>query len=331
MTNVTNITKHGPLAKAFSNVAFKNIGEGITGGFSTINYKNQKWALRHQGQTYLITRPDDGTPATYLDVIIVGASDKLSKTWYKGAYQEGNSGAPDCASLDGITPDPGVPEPQSKLCVKCPHNEWGSGPGRGKACQDQKRMAVLLMPALTAKLLGSPLKDSVFLKVPPGSLKTLKLYADQLEHEGLLACAVITRLSFDPKQLFTIRFDLVQVLSDEDAPLVLPLLDAPITKRIIGEQPVIREVKMEPVERIETGLKAAFASPGASGGGHPEKHWPQQAQPKPQVQAVQPNNGGKPAIKPAAAAIPVEMTEAESTLDDEVAALLAKRVENMLK
>lgn len=332
------------VAPAFRHLTnMKTLGSGIVaGGFPVVNYRGKVWSLRTQGNNYPFVREDDGSPLTYLDVIIVGVSEFVSKIYYPpGEWDEDSSGAPVCASIKGDVPDPGVPEPQAKSCAMCPNNQWATQPNgrRGKACQDHKRLAVLLMPKVTAKMLGSPLTEPAYLKVPPGSLVPLKRYGDQLAHQGFPPAAVITRISFaPPPKLFEMKFDGKQVLSDKEAPLVLPLIDDPRTLRITGETPEIHEVApakaaVPKEEPIETGLVDAF-------GGQQEVIPPKAAAPGNGSPAEAPRRGrGRP---PKAAAQTIEheasapdpkapMFDEDSTdLDHEVADLLSRKVSDMM-
>jgi hypothetical protein len=114
---------------------------------------------------------------SYLDVVIVGDAPYTSKIYFPpGEFNEDSAGAPICAAVKGDKPDPGVSAPQSRTCATCTHNEWKTLPSgnRGKECQDHKRLAVLLMPKMTTKMMGSPLMEPVYLKVPPSRRPTKK-------------------------------------------------------------------------------------------------------------------------------------------------------------
>lgn len=281
------------VAKAFAHLdPSRSLGDGIIGGFSSINYRGKVWSLRHQGANYHFLREDDGTPLSYLDVIIVGMSPYISKVYYPpGEWSEDAAGPPVCSAVKGDVPDAGVPEPQARSCAVCKNNAWTTLPngGRGKFCQDHRRLAILLMPAVTAKMLGSPLTEPVFLKVPPGSLTSLKNYGDALTHQGIPFEAVVTRISFSPDKLFRMIFRGQQMLSDKEAPVVLPLLDDPRTKRLIGDQPIIQEIRDDgppPTETVETGLLGAF------GGGLTEVPPPN---PLPKVRTLQRLPSSEPA------------------------------------
>jgi hypothetical protein len=325
MSNITPINTK--VAEAFRHIdPNEGIGEGLSGGFSSINHRGKIWSLRHRGENHVITRLDDGTPASYIDVIVVAASDKTAKTLFNEWGGDDSGGPPICQSVNGDVPDPGVPKPQSASCHTCPHNEWGSqtsGNGRGKRCQDQRRLAILLMPKLTKQLLGAPLLDPIFLKVPPGSLSSLKAYNDMLKHEGVPFCSVITRISFDPKALFQMNFERVQDLSNEEAPWVLPLRDAPLTKRIIGLTPVIRELppaqEMRRIEKVDTGLAEAFRQAQTV-----------ESPTETQRQALA-ATANLPKTPPVEEAAPVEVAESDAALDQRMEVLMGQKIENMLR
>jgi hypothetical protein len=347
------ILKGKTVAAAFRHLPIKSMGEGIVaGGFPVINYRGKVWSLRYQGQSYAFVREDDGTQLSYIDVIVLGVSEYVSKVYYPpGEWDEDSAGPPVCAAVKGDRPDPGVPEPQSKLCGICPHNAWKTLPNskRGKECQDHKRLAVLIMPKTTEKMLGQPLLEPAYLKVPPGSLVPLKQFGDSLAHAGFPTASVVTRIGFstDPKKLFQMTFGVKQVLTDKEAPLVLPLVDDPQTKRITGDQPDIYEVDVPPVREAameETGILAAFNKPAAAapaetngtaeveqpvkrGRGRPRLH----PAPAAEAQAKAKVIDLKPVEKAVAVAVDVDDDDDVTELDDEVATLLSRKVGDMLK
>ena len=53
----------------------------------------------------------------HLDVVIVQAAPKISRTYYAGTYEEGANSAPTCWSADGDTPDASIDEPQAASCA----------------------------------------------------------------------------------------------------------------------------------------------------------------------------------------------------------------------
>jgi hypothetical protein len=339
------------VAKSFKHLdPSKGIAGGITAGFSSIRYKGKVLALQHGGKLYPFQRDDDGSPLTYLDLVILGTNDHISKVYF-GDWNEDNASGPICASVKGDVPDPGVSVPQAKACALCPNNEWTTKPGggRGKACQDHKRMAVLLMPSMTKKMLGTPLLEPVYLKIPPGSLKSLLKFSNELQHEGIPSAAVVTRISFSQDKLFEFNFKVVQALTDAEAPRVLPMMEDSQTLAILGDSsPGMRELpapeKKEP-ERIDTGLMEAFGELGGNGAAAPaqsaesakrSRGRPAGIPNKPKAAPVIEHEAAPPpaaaASEPAARVSDSEDgDESDTDLDDTVAKLMGDKVNKMMK
>lgn len=165
--------------------------KGVMGGFPVLSIKGKTFTIVSGDTRSVITKPDDpDEPASNIQVVILDANPELSKTYYESEYEEGSNAKPTCASDDGIKPLADVEEQQSKTCAACPHNAWGSGKnGRGKACQDARRLAVA--PA-------GQLNEPMLLRVPPASLRPLKDYGTMLAKRGVSFDAVITKLRFEP-------------------------------------------------------------------------------------------------------------------------------------
>ena len=221
----------------------QSLGQGVAASFPIIGIKGKVWSLRYQGETYYFTRDDDGTPLPYIDVVILGENPNVSKTYYPGTYQEDSNNAPTCAATNGDVPDPGVPIPQSQTCGTCKRNVWTvlENGRKGQECKDNKRVAVLLIPAMTAKILDAPLLEPCLLRVPGGSLRALKTYGDSLKHRGAHSAAVVTRISFDREQQFQMKFEVKQPLTNNEAPVIRPLLKDQQTQTVMGTQPAIYE------------------------------------------------------------------------------------------
>ena len=80
----------------------------------------------------------------FLDVVIVAAASKISRTFYGEAYNPDSPAPPSCWSADGEKPDASVKEPQHVNCAGCPQNIKGSGNGESRACRFSQRLAVVL-------------------------------------------------------------------------------------------------------------------------------------------------------------------------------------------
>ena len=226
--------------QAFGAAPQESLADGIGASYGIIGYKGKVLSLRYRGETKIFVRPDDGTPAGYIDVIILRSAKNKSKSYYP-EYQEGASDRPICASLDGIVPDEDVQQKQSNACAVCPRNVWKTTPdGRKKReCADFKRLAVLLMPAQTKAMFGTPLMEPVFLRVPAASLNDLANFGERMSNMGWHYSSYITRISFDPTAAYPkFVFEALKGLTDAEAPVVLPLRDDPNSLRITGEDKV---------------------------------------------------------------------------------------------
>ena len=262
--------KMGAPAKAFQslNAADDNLAEGIGQSYGIVGYKGKVWSLRYRGERHNIIRPDDGTPSAYIDVIILGQAKQKSKSYY-GAYDPDAAGErPICSSIDGVTPDTDVTEKQCDTCALCPRNEWKAGPNgkKGKECSDYKRLAVLILPTQTKPILGAPLMEPVFLRVPAGSLNSLAILGDTMAGQGFHFSTYITRISFDPNEAHPkMVFAPLQGLTDKEAPIVLQLRADPTCSRITTGDLVMKQVGTNtpptalPAAGAETGIAAAAA------------------------------------------------------------------------
>jgi hypothetical protein len=221
----------------------ESLADGIGSSYGIIGYKGKVWSLRLRGETYNFLRPDDGSPAAWLDVIILRQLPNKSKSYYpKDTYQDGAIGTrPVCAALDGVTPDADILTPQATACAICPRNTFKVNPEGKKTreCSDYKRLAVLVLPSMTKALLGAPLMEPVFLRVPAASLNDLALLGEGMSAQGFHYSSYITRIGFNPdKPHPQMTFRALQGLTDKEAPLVLGLRDDPNAARITGENEV---------------------------------------------------------------------------------------------
>ena len=325
----------------------QGLGQGVTSGFPLIGYKGKVWSLRYGGETYYFTRDDDGTPLPYIDVVMLGENPNISKTYYpQGTYTEDSANQPTCTSLNGDVPDPGVPIPQSATCGTCKRGQWTvlQTGNKGKECKDSKRVAVLLMPAMTAKILDDPLLDPVMLRVPPASLRPLKAYGDSLRHRGAHSASVVTRITFARDRLFELQFEMKQPLTNDEAPVIMDLLGNPQTQNILGQQAVIREIEPPKREaRTETGIMAAFGKPNdaqrqalESTSGLPKRGRPVGSINKPKPSVLDPDGSPDEPMPPRQAApqtiegTAVPWEESDDELDDTLRKVVDQKIQGML-
>ena len=98
-----------------------------------------------KGKTF--TFPDGKTSPGPITAVVLDW--RSINAYYKGAYNPQKVEAPSCFAIskdrDNLKPSSNCGDPQSEQCEGCAWNEWGSAPGggRGKACKNQIRIAVI--------------------------------------------------------------------------------------------------------------------------------------------------------------------------------------------
>jgi hypothetical protein len=256
---------------AFLDPTSESLAEGIGQSYGVIGYKGKTWSLRYRGERHILVRPDDGTPSAYLDMIILGSANHKSKSYYKKYDSSVDSEGirPICASADGVVPDADVAVKQCDNCALCPRNQRKPDPTSGqmvRECSDFKRLAVLMLPNVTKALLGEPLMEPVFLRVPAGSLSSLAVLGETMANQGYHYSSFITRVTFNPEKSWPeMVFRPLQGLTDKEAPIIKELRQDPIVPRIIGaetSQSGPKQIAQQ--QSVETGLTSTGVSGTAS-------------------------------------------------------------------
>lgn len=157
-----------------------------------------------------------------MPIIITAANPNVSRTYYAGAYQEGQAAAPSCWSNDGVTPDIKSDEPQASKCATCPQNIKGSGQGDSRACRFSQRLAVLLENDIRGDVYQLTLPaQSIFGAVENGKMP-LQAYAKFLGSHGLPVTAVVTEMRFDTASATPrLTFKAVRPLTEEELALTV--------------------------------------------------------------------------------------------------------------
>lgn len=156
----------------------------------------------------------------YLDVVIVNAAPKISRTFYATEYKEGNTAAPTCWSQNGDTPAPECVEKQAPQCATCPQNEKGSGKGDTKACSYNQRLAVVLANDIEGDLMMLQLASKSIFGDAENGQYPLQAYARFLKANKTNANCVITRMKFDPAAQSKLFFKPMRWLTPEEYAIV---------------------------------------------------------------------------------------------------------------
>ena len=171
----------------------KSLTGGTGGGGKRISIKGGVFRLMADGKE--ITSIDD----RHLDVVIVNAAPKISRTFYAGTYEEGATKAPDCWSADGEKPDASIEEPQAHDCASCPMNVKGSGQGDSKACRFSQRLAVVLANDIGGDVMQLTLAATSIFGKEEGDKRPLQAYARYLAAQNINPETLVTQLRFDTK------------------------------------------------------------------------------------------------------------------------------------
>lgn len=135
----------------------------------------------------------------YLDVIVINAAPKVSRTFYGEKFNEEAVSGPKCWSPDGEKPDPAVKAPQSNACATCPQNVKGSGDGDSKACRYSQRLALLLANDPEGDVLQFTVPAQSLFGKEEGDSRPLQSYSRYLAINNIGVDEVVTRMRFDTK------------------------------------------------------------------------------------------------------------------------------------
>ena len=241
---------------------------GVQASFAIVGYRGKNWRIKYRGEEQVILDAR-GVPDAVIDVVVVGVSPGLSKQYYEKKYSEGDDAAPDCFSVDGITPDAASPKKQCASCATCPMNAFGSriteAGKKAKACQDSKRIVVVPAADIENSGYGGPM----MLRIPAMSLANFSKYTGELHKFNAQPYMVKTRLGFDMDAAYPrLTFAPAGWVTDaDDAAKIVDAIQDPQVERILNTE----AVTLAPAAQVEP-----EASP-LSGG--PPAHFQQLAAP----------------------------------------------------
>jgi hypothetical protein len=297
------------------------LAQSISAGLSAAGASGPRISIK--GSRFRIKDGDTETvlDTLALDVVVVGANPRLSKTWYAAAWNpDAEPSEPDCFSVDGVGPDASIAQPPSDMCASCPNNAWGSKTGpqgqQLKACADKKRLAVVSA--------DDPEGPIYLLEVTPAALKGLNQYQKELTMRGIPPEVVKTRVSFDSDASFPkLKFGFGGFLEADQQAVVDQLFGTPAVLDVTGEKkaeaPAPAPAITRPAPVIEK-PKAVAPAPKPAPAPVAEEAPAAPAAPKRGFGAAKPAAAPKAAPK----AAPVQEASPEMSLADEIAALVGE-------
>ena len=174
-----------------------------------------------------------GKAAREVDIIVVGALPKVSRTFYAEAYDPDKEATlPDCWSNLGDKPEAAAENPQASSCADCPQNVEGSGTnGKSRACRFQRRVAALLAGDDSGDVYQFNIPAKSLFGKGVGNTHPFESYNRFLAANGESVDTVITRVSFDPDaETMALLFTPVRNLSDDEYDLVMSAQKTPEAK-----------------------------------------------------------------------------------------------------
>lgn len=199
----------------------------------------------------------------HLDVVIVQAAPKISRTYYSGTYEEGSASAPNCWSADGEKPDASVEEPQCSNCASCPQNAKGSGQGDSRACRFSQRLAVVLANDIQGDVMQLNLAATSIFGKEEGDKRPLQAYARYLAAQSISPEMLVTRLRFDTKAAVPkLFFQPVRYLDEDEYGVAIEKGQTDEAKRAVTMTVAQTDgVKKQPAPQIEGKKPVAKAEP----------------------------------------------------------------------
>jgi hypothetical protein len=182
-----------------------------TSGGKTISIKGGVFRMIVGGEE--IAKNEDRA----MSIVVVNAAPAVGRTYYAGAYEEGQVTSPACWSADGKAPDPTAEKPQSSSCATCPQNIKGSGQGDSRACRFSRRVAVVLEGDISGNVYRLQLPATSIFGEAKGDRMPLNAYAKFLAGHGVPMSGIVTEARFDTEAAVPVlKFRAVRPLSKEE-------------------------------------------------------------------------------------------------------------------
>ncbi len=156
-----------------------------------------------------------------IECVVIGW--RFENSWHDYGYVAGEPYPPTCFSVgvdeDEMQSHETSPDRQGGAnhgCIDCELNEWGSGIGKGKACGNRRRLALVVDADK-----GKP--EIKMLSIPPTSLANWKKFMESVNNLELHTMQVALRIGFDKDS------------TAKQAPLTFEFIDEIGDDRVLSE------------------------------------------------------------------------------------------------
>ncbi|RLC98509.1 MAG: hypothetical protein DRI46_11220 [Chloroflexi bacterium] len=242
------------------------MGGGLSQTMPSISLRNSRFHFKKDGN-------EIGTAeTTYLDVVIVGASEYIHRAYYDKAYDQASDAKPACTSHRGINPDAGAPTKQHDSCQFCPMNTKQPDPRRpGKEytpCGFSKDIAVMIPGDATKTVWRLKLSSmTLFNSSNDTAVMSWKGMLGKFNSIGADPLHYVVRLTFDteasvPMLNFSVQATVGDGTSHYDEVFynaVLEAVDNGDPAKVVGDEVVIAQ----PVGTVENQAPAPAQMPVA--------------------------------------------------------------------
>lgn len=220
-----------------------DLSGGVQGSYAILSFKGSRFSVKYQGNQQVIMN-EQGDPVGSFEAVLVKSNPYLTKQFYAKGFVEGDASPPDCFSLDGKVPSDSSPQKQNPICATCPQNAFTkineTTGKKTKACQDNRKVAVLPGDDLANELFGGPM----LMRVPAASLKDLALFGDTLKSRGFSYNSVRVRISFDISMSYPkLVFKAIRPLTDEEAVQVIDWYGSDVVNKMLAD---FADIKIPP-------------------------------------------------------------------------------------
>lgn len=196
-----------------------------------------------------INGEEESKGADSIEVVILAVEPPgalMAKTFYRDGYNPNDTSPPDCASTNGITPDPWIEKPESDRCATCPMGMFGSAKSmsgkKAKACKDSKTLWVTKPNEVKGTVYG--------LKVPVTSLKNMAEFGRSMKADGVPLAVAIVQLSMEQDNEFPLlQFNRLGFLNDEHGPAAI---ERSATREWISETRNQEAIEYKATKQVET-------------------------------------------------------------------------------
>lgn len=157
-------------------------------------YQPPRYRVVSQSRQFQNVNDEDDLLREMTGIILIS---RITRAYWPLGNGNGDAqgGPPVCSSTGGVNGTWRNPDgaPRVIACASCPYNAWGSEVkqagvrGRGKACKEMRRFAVLL----------DGYAAPVLLTIPPTSCKPFDQYASALANRKLAYFAVRTKIALE--------------------------------------------------------------------------------------------------------------------------------------